>query len=77
MQQWQQSKSAWTNLTPAGWAEAGRPEKIPFVKPPVELGKRLTNKQQVLEQVQKLYGDQKLYNTGGLPFMLNSKALAE
>lgn len=77
MQQWQQSKTAWKNLTPAGWAEAGRPEKIPFVKPPVELGKRFTNKQQVLEQVQTLYGDEKLYNTSGLPFMLNSKALAK
>jgi hypothetical protein len=77
MAEWQNTKTAWQTLTPEGWAEAGRSEAIPFAKAPVKLGKRLSTKQQVLEQTQKLYGDEKLYNTGGLPFMINSKVLAD
>lgn len=77
MQQWQQSKSAWTNITPAGWAEAGRPERLPKVALPVKLADRLQNKSQVLQQLKNLYGDEKLYSPGGMPFLLNSKVLAE
>jgi hypothetical protein len=77
MADWQKTKGQWQSLTPAGWAEAGRPERIPQAELPVKLGKRLKDKDQVYQQLQKLHGDEKLYTPGGLPFLLNSKALAE
>jgi hypothetical protein len=76
MQQWQQTKGQWNTLTPQGWAEAGRPKQIPLASAPVELGSRLNTQQEVLQQLQKQYGDEKLYQPGGLSFMLNSKTLA-
>lgn len=77
MASWQKSRNQWQILNPAGWAEAGRDEMIPLEKLPTQTLPKLNTKADVLEQLQKQYGDEKLYQPGGLPFLLNSKALAE
>lgn len=77
IKQYQQTRNQWTTLTPQGWAEAGRPQQIPFATSPAKLGPRLQNKAEVYQQLQSLVGEEKLYRPGGLPFLLNSKALSE
>lgn len=77
MASWQKSRNQWQVLNPAGWAEANRPDEIPKVKLPTPTIPRLKTKAEVQEKLQEIYGDEKLYQPGGLPFLLNSKALAE
>jgi hypothetical protein len=72
-----QGGKAWDSLTPEGWAEAGRPERIP-IAPGMKLGSRLTDQAAVVQALEaQLGGKSKLYTPGNLPVMVNAKTLGE
>ncbi len=77
MDEWRASKNKWQPLIQAGWAEAGRPEKIPMTQSSVQPIKKLASKQAVLNYLNQQYGEQNLFKTSGLPVLLNSKTLAD
>jgi len=76
MADWNKTRSAWKPLNPAGWAEAGRPERIPSEQTNIALGTRTTKQSELLAQIKGLQGDEKLYETAKLPVLINAKALA-
>lgn len=76
MADWNKTRSAWKPLNPAGWAEAGRPERLPAEQTTIALGNRTTRQSEVLAQIKQLQGDEKLYETAKLPVLVNAKALA-
>jgi hypothetical protein len=76
MAEWEATKDAWVMLNKEGWAEAGRPARIPLVKPPVPLGKRLTNRADVVDALTlQLGGESKVYRPGGLPVEVHAGVL--
>ena len=76
MDEWVKTKNAWIPLNPAGWAEAGRPEKLPMSTAPVALGNKLTGRADVVDALETLLkGESKLYRTGGLSVEVHAGVL--
>ena len=77
MEEWLATRDAWQPLVTSGWAEAGRPQRIPMAPPPVALGKRLDNPEQVVEALrEQMGGDRRLYQVSGfLPVEVQAEVL--
>jgi len=72
-----QGAKAWQSLTPQGWAEAGRIERLP-IHPGHKLGSRLTETEAVKEALkQQLKGNEKVFKPGGLPVLVNAETLGD
>lgn len=76
MATWAKEKGkAWDSLTPEGWAEAGRRERIPLA-PGHKLGPRLTDPAAVVQALEaQMGGKSKLYKPADLPVMVNAGTL--
>lgn len=66
----------WTRLITTGWADYGRPEKVPLAAVP-KLGKRLTDMPAMTEALKRLIGgDEQFYRPGGVPVTVVAETLA-
>ncbi|HEX22782.1 MAG TPA: hypothetical protein ENH21_05065 [Chromatiales bacterium] len=71
-----QKAKAFTPLTFGGPETFNRPDKIPLVKSPVKLGPRVKTNAEATQQLRKIIGgDEKIFNTKGLPILVNAKIL--
>jgi len=71
-----QGRDAWEQLTSGRPATYDRPAVIPFDKPQANVGKHYHDQEEVVVALRKqLEGDEKVYNVGGLPVLINAEAL--
>jgi hypothetical protein len=71
-----QGRDAWETLTPGVPATYGRPAHIPFDKPKAKLGRHYRDQDEVVAALrEQLGGEEKVYNVGGMPVLINAEAL--
>lgn len=72
-----QGASAWESLTPAGYAELGRPDRIPLDAPRARLGPRLADEDAIEAALaEQLGGEEQVFDLAGLPVLVNANSLA-
>jgi len=74
--QWQNTKSTWVPLNPAGWAEAGRPEQIPLQKTNIKLSEKASSKEEMQRLIEKALGGKKSYQLGKATILIDPERLA-
>lgn len=79
MRQWQaQGADAWERLTPGDWQAAARPERLPLDPSPHRLGPRLADASAQQRALAEMLGaEQRMFRPGGVPVLVDAKALAE
>ncbi|MEZ5571184.1 MAG: PBECR2 nuclease fold domain-containing protein [Halioglobus sp.] len=78
MDQWRTDGGKWVREIQTGFAEAGRPAKIPLTRPPAKLGPTLTTTDEMTAALKsELGGESKTYQVGGLSFSADAEAIAE
>lgn len=77
MQSWRAQKAdAYTPLTFGGPETYQRPDKLPLYKSPVKLGPRVQTTEQATAEIKKVIGaDEKIFDTKGLPVLVNAETL--
>lgn len=79
MKEWQgKGAQQWESLTPGGWQNAGRPERMPLLPAPGQLASRLTTQPQVIAALrQQLGGEERVFSSPAGPVLVNAVTLGE
>lgn len=78
MDEWRDTKDQWRRMIASGWAEAGRPSRLPAARAPVGLGPVATSEAEVIAQLrEQLGGPSKSYQVAGLPIEIHADILGK
>lgn len=76
MQQWQKTKLSWVPMSLAGWAEAGRPEKIPLQATNIKLAEKVASKEELQQLIEKTLAGKERYQLGSATILIDAERLA-